>query len=145
VKIEAILLLGETRDPRAKELLLNIFHDPHLHWECPSIKTHATLALGNFKGDPYIVESLIKALDDHEKMTREAGIESLGKIGDPAAVPYIIESLNETSFAIKLSAIEALEAIGDPQAIAPLQRVAANDDDVLIRSRAAAAIEKLKK
>jgi HEAT repeat protein len=144
VKIEAILLLGETKDPRAKELLLNIFHDPHLHWECPSIKTHATLALGNFKGDPYIVESLIKALDDHEKMTREAGMKSLGKIGDPAAVPYIIESLNETSFAIKLSAIEALEAIGDPQAIAPLQRVAANDADILIRSRAAAAIEKLK-
>ena len=144
VKIEAILLLGETKDPRAKELLLNIFHDPHLHWECPSIKTHATIALGNFKGDPYVVESLIKALDDHERMTREAGIQSLGKIGDPAAVPYIIEILKETSFAVKLSAIEALEAIGDPQAIAPLQRVAANDTDDLIRSRAQEAIDNLK-
>jgi HEAT repeat protein len=143
VKIEAMLLLGETKDPRAKKLLLSIFHDPNLNWECPSIKTHAVIALGNFKGDPYIVESLIKALDDHEKMTREAGIQSLGKIGDPAAVPHIIESLNEPGFAVKLSAIEALEAIGDPQAIAPLQRIASNDSDDLIRSRAQEAIDNL--
>jgi HEAT repeat protein len=144
VKIRAMLLLGETRDPRAKKLLLSIFHDPNLNWECPSIKTYAVVALGNFKGDPYIVESLIKALDDHEKMTREAGIQSLGKIGDPEAVPHIIESLNEPSFAIKLSAIEALEAIGDPQAISPLQRVAENDADALIRDKAQEAIETLK-
>lgn len=144
VKIEAMLLLGETKDPRAKKLLLSIFHDPNLNWECPSIKTYAVVALGNFKGDPYVVESLIKALDDHEKMTREAGIQSLGKIGDPEAVPYIIESLNEPSFAIKLSAIEALEAIGDPQAIAPLQRIAENDTDELIRDKAKEAIETLK-
>jgi len=144
VKIEAMLLLGETKDPRAKKLLLSIFHDPNLNWECPSIKTYAVVALGNFKGDPYVVESLIKALDDHEKMTREAGIQSLGKIGDPEAVPHIIESLNEPSFAIKLSAIEALEAIGDPQAIAPLQRIAENDTDELIRDKAKEAIETLK-
>ena len=145
VKIRAILLLGETRDPRAKKLLLTIFHDPNLHWECPSIKTHATIALGNFKGDPYVVESLIKALDDHEKMTREAGIQSLGKIGDPEAVPYIIESLKEPSFAVKLSAIEALAAIGDPQAIAPLKRIAENDADALIRSKAQEAIDSLER
>ena len=135
-----MLFLGETKDPRAKKLLLSIFHNPNLNWECPSIKTYAVVALGNFKGDPYVVESLIKALDDHEKLTREAGIQSLGKIGDPAAVPHIIESLNEPSFAIKLSAIEALEAIGDPQAIDPLQRVAQNDTDVLIRTRAQEAL-----
>jgi len=145
VKIRAMLLLGETKDPRAKKLLLTIFHDPNLHWECPSIKTHAVIALGNFKGDPYVVESLIKALDDHEKMTREAGIRSLGKIGDPAAVPHIIESLNEPGFAVKLSAIEALEAIGDPQAVVPLQRVAENDPDALIRTRAQEAIDSLTK
>jgi HEAT repeat protein len=144
VKIDAMLLLGETKDPRAKKLLLAIFHDPHLHWECPSIKTHATIALGNFNDDPYVVESLIKALDDHEKMTREAGLQSLGKIGNPEAVPYIIKSLDETSFAVKLSAIEALEAIGDPQAIAPLQKVAANDPDVVIRESAQEAIDVLK-
>lgn len=145
VKIKAILLLGETKDPRAKKLLLSIFNDPNLNWECPSIKTHAVLALGNFKGDAYVVESLIKALDDHEKMTREAANKSLGKIGDREAVPHIIESLNESSFAIKLSAIEALEAIGDPQAIAPLKRVAENDPDVLTRTRAQEAIEALSK
>ena len=145
VKIRAMLLLGETKDPRAKKLLLSIFHNPNLNWECPSIKTYAVVALGNYKGDPYVVESLIKALDDHEKMTREAGIQSLGKIGDPEAVPHIIESLNEPSFAIKLSAIEALEAIGDPRAIAPLQKVAAHDADDLVRSRAQEAIDSLKK
>ena len=144
VKIEAMVLLGETRNPRAKKLLLSIFHNPNLNWECPSIKTYAVIALGNFKGDSYIVESIIKALDDHEKMTREAALQSLGRIGDPAAVPHIIESMNEPSFAIKLSAIEALEAIGDPQAIAPLQKVAENNTDPLIRERAREAIETLR-
>jgi HEAT repeat protein len=143
VKIRAILLLGETKDLKAKKLLLTIFNNPNYNWECPSIKSYAAMALGNFKGDPYVVESLIKSLDDLEKLTREASIQSLGKIGDPQAVPHIIESLNEPSFAVKLSAIEALESIGDPQAIAPLQRVAKNDTDVLIRTRAQEAIEAL--
>lgn len=145
VKIKAMLLLGETMDPRAKKLLLTIFYDPNLHWECPSIKTHAVIALGNFKGDYHVVDALITALDDHEKMTREAAIQSLGKSGNPKAVPHIIEHLNESSFAIKLSAIEALEALGDPQAIAPLQKVAENDSDVLIREKAKEAIATLKK
>jgi len=145
VKIKAILLLGETKDPRAKKLLLSTLNNPNLNWECPSIKTHAVIALGNFDGDSYVVESLIKALDDHEKMTREAANQSLGKIGDPQAVPYIIESLNDPGFAVKLSAIKALEAIGDRQAIHPLQQVAANDSDVLIRTTAQEAIDSLSK
>ena len=145
VKIRAILLLGETRDPRAKKLLLTIFNNPNYNWECPSIKTHAAEALGNFKGDAYVVESLISSLNDHEKLTREASILSLGKIGNPEAVPYIIEQLKEDSFAIKLSAINALESIGDPQAIAPLQQVVENDTDYLIRDRAKKAINNLNK
>ncbi len=143
VKIKAILLLGETKDPRAKKLLLSIFNDSMLNWECPSIKTYTATALGNFKGDPRVLESLVEGLDDHEKITREASIQSLGKIGNPEAVPYIIEHLNEDSFAIKLSAIEALERIGDPQAIVPLQKIAENDADAFIRSSAIEALDSL--
>ena len=144
VKIKAILLLGETKDPRAKKLLLSIFNDSMLHWECPSIKTYTARALGNFKDDRRVLKSLIEGLDDHEKITREASIQSLAKIGNPEAVPHIIEHLNEDSFAIKLSAIEALEAIGDPQAIVPLQKVSENDTDAFIRSRAQEALYTLK-
>lgn len=144
VKIKAILLLGETKNPRAKKLLLSIFNDSMLHWECPSIKTRTAEALGNFKGDQKVVESLIRSLNDLEKITREASIRSLGKIGNPVAVPHIIEHLNEESFAIKLSAIEALESIRDPKAIVHLQNVAKNDTDALIRIRAQEAIDILK-
>jgi HEAT repeat protein len=143
VKIKAILLLGKTGNPKAKKLLLSIFNDPMLHWECPSIKTYTAEALGNFKDDPKVVKSLISALNDHEKLTREASIRSLGKIGDPEAVPHIIEHLKEDSFAIKIVSINALESIGDSQAILPLKQVAEYDTDSLIRNRAKEALNNL--
>jgi HEAT repeat protein len=144
VQIKAILLLGETMDSRVKKFLLAIFNNKTFNWECPAVRSYSAIALGNFKGDPFVVESLIKSLNDSEKLTRQAAIESLGKIGAPEAVPHIINSLNEPSFAIKRSSIEALEAIGDPQAIVPLQQLAANDSDALLRARAQEAIDILK-
>lgn len=145
VKIKAIILLGETKDPRAKKLLLSIFNNSMLHWECPSIKTYTAEALGNFKGDPKVVKSLIRSLNDHEKLTREASIRSLGKIGDQEAVPHIFEHLNEDSFAIKLASINALESIGDSRAILPLKQVAEHDTDFLIRDKAKKALNTLQK
>ncbi len=141
VKIKAILLLGEAQDPRAVELLLSIFNDSFSNWECPSIKSYTAIALGNFKGNSKVVDTLISGVSDRELLTREAAIQSLGRIGDAKAVPYLIGLLGDRSIAIRLSAIKALDGIGDPQAIPYLERVAENDSDSLIKSEALAALK----
>ncbi len=140
VKIKAIKLLGESANPRAVELLLSIFNDPFNNWECPAIKSYTALALGNFKGNAKVVDSLISGINDRELFTKEASIQSLGRIGNPAAVLPLIAALNNDSSAVKLSAIKALEMIGDPQAIPHLQRIAENDKDSVIKNQARSAL-----
>ena len=140
VKIKAIKLLGESANPKTVKMLLSIFNEPFNNWECPAIKSYTALALGNFKGNAKVVDSLISGISDAELFTREASIQSLGRIGHPAAVLPLIAALNSDSSAVKLSAIKALEMIGDPQAIPHLQWIAENDKDSVIRSQAKAAL-----
>ena len=140
VKIKAIKLLGESADPRAVALLLSIFNEPSNNWECPAIKSYAALALGNFKGNAKVVDSLISGIDDRELFTREASIQSLGRIGNPAAVVPLIAALDSDSFTVRSSAIKALEMIGDPHAIPHLKRIAENDRDSVIKSQAKTAL-----
>jgi HEAT repeat protein len=145
VKIKAIQLLGEIADPKAVTLLMSIFNNPFLNWECPSIKSYTALALGNFRGDERVVDTLIKGINDHELLTREASIDSLGKIGNPKTVPYLLHALNDQNVTIKLSTIKALENIGDPQAIPYLQHIIENDNDSLIKKRARVVLNNLNK
>lgn len=140
VKIKAIQLLGEARYVKAVELFLSIFNDPFLNWECPSIKSYTAIALGNFKGNKKVVDTLITGVDDRELLIREASIQALGKIGDPKAVPYLVRLLGDRSTAIRLSVIRALEGIGDPQAIPDIQRVLESESDSVVKSQAVAAL-----
>lgn len=141
VKIKAIRLLGDIGDPKAIEVLLSIFNDAFLNNECPSIKSHAAIALGSFNQDRRVVDALITGINDGELLTREASIDSLGRIGNPKAVPHLIPVLSEKSTALKLSTIKALAGIGDPQAVPHLRKIAENDSDSYVRSEAAAAIQ----
>ena len=145
VKIKAIKLLGESADPKAVDVLLSTFNDSFNNWECPAIKSYTALALGNFKGNAKVVDSLINGIDDPELFTREASIQSLGKIGNPAAVLPLVSALKKESPAVKLSAIKSLEIIGDPQAIPHLQMIAENDSDPVIKEQAKAALNNFHK
>lgn len=140
VKIKAITLLGASGNPRAIESLLATFNDSFMNWECPSIKSYAAAALGNFKGDSRVIEALIEGVDDRELLTREASIQSLGKIGNAKAVPSLIRVLGDKSISVRLSAIKSLEQIGDPQAIPHLKRMAESESDAVVRSEAVAAL-----
>ncbi len=140
VKIKAILLLGEAQDPRSVELLLSIFNDPFSNWECPSIKSYTATALGYYKGNSRVIDTLIRAVSDRELLTREAAIQSLGRIGDSKAVPHLLGLLEDPSAAVRLSAIKALEEIGDPQAIPHLQRISQSDGDAVVKREALAAL-----
>jgi HEAT repeat protein len=111
-----------------------------MNWECPSIKSYAAAALGNFKEDSRVVEALIEGVDDRELLTREASIQSLGKIGNPKAVQPLLRVLSDKSVTIRLSAVKSLEQIGDPQAIPYLKRMTENESDPVVRSEAVAAL-----
>ncbi len=136
VKITAIQLLGEAGDPRAIEVLLPIFNDSTLNWECPAIKSYVATALGYFRGDSRVVDTLISGLDDSELLTREASIQSLGRIGSMKAVPYLIRALKDDHVSLRLSAVRSLGEIGDPQAIPYLQRIEQNDADPVVKDQA---------
>ena len=140
VKIKAITLLGDSGNPRAIESLLATFNDSFMNWECPSIKSYAAAALGNFKEDSRVVDALIEGVDDRELLTREASIQSLGKIGNPKAVQPLLRVLSDKSVTIRLSAVKSLEQIGDPQAIPYLKRMTENESDPVVRSEAVAAL-----
>lgn len=140
VKVSAIQLLGEAGDPRAVEVLLPIFNDATLNWECPALKSYTAMALGSFRADSRVVDALISGIDDRELLTREASIQSLGKIGSQKAVPHLIRVLNDEHVSIRLSAIKALGEIGNPQAIPHLQRIAEKEGDSVVKGQADAAL-----
>jgi HEAT repeat protein len=143
VKITAIELLGEAGDPRAIEVLLPIFNDATLNWDCPAIKTYTAVALGSFRGDKRVVDALISGLSDPELLTREASIRSLGRIGSRRAVPLIMRALNDKHVSIRLSAIKALGEIGSAMAIPELQGIAETDTDPVVKNQAKMALGKL--
>ena len=143
VKVKAIQLLGEARYAKAVPLLLSIFNNPFLNWKCPSIKSYTALALGNFKGNQEVVDTLIGGVGDDELLTREASILALGKIGDAKAVPYLVRLLRDQSTAIRLSVLQALEGIGDPRSIPDIQRILENETDAVVKSEAAAALNNI--
>jgi HEAT repeat protein len=141
VKIRAIRVLGEIRDPDVADKLVTIFNNPFLNEECPAIKLNTALALGKEKNKgTRAVDSLIDALDYDSLPVREAVIQSLGKMGDSRAVPFLIPVLYDRSFAIRLSTVKALEEIGNPQAIPFLKQVADMDHDPYIKEAAVTAL-----
>lgn len=143
ITVRAIRLLGETRNPKTADLLMDVFSDPFFNNECPAIKWNTARALGNFPGDSRIVEALIGALGYDNLLVREAVVESLGDIGDSRALPFLVPLLGDRSFAIRLSAIRAIEKIGDPKAVPFLEPLLADDEDPLLREEALSAARSL--
>jgi HEAT repeat protein len=140
VKVKAIEYLGEARYQESTELLLRIFNNPILNWECPAIKSYTATALGNFKGNQEVVDTLISGTGDGELLVREASVRSLGRIGDPKAAPYLVKLLEDQNVSIRLSAIKALSEIGDPGTISDIQDVLKREQDSVVRNEALMAL-----
>lgn len=141
VKIKAIQFLGEIADPSALDVLLDIYNDPFLNSECPSIKSYAATALGYYKNSEQAYRALIEGIDDPELLTREAVIESLGRLGRTEAVDILLPLLNSNIFTVRHVTIKALANIQDKRAISPLKKLAENDKDPLVREIAARALK----
>jgi len=141
VKVRAIRLLGDIPDTEVSDKLVTVFNDPFLNYECPAMKWHTAVALGQrFNKGTRAVDALIDALGYNNLLIREAAIQSLGKIGDPLSVPYLIAALNDDRFAVKYNAVKALENIGSKEAVPFLQKIADTEKDPLLREETQKAI-----
>lgn len=73
---------------------------------------------------PEAADQLINLLNTQELKTREAVIESLGRLGDPKAVTPLLEMAENASHPfIRKNCIEALGELGDPKAVPLLVRM----------------------
>lgn len=78
---------------------------------------------------------LVEALNNREpqfQKSRAAAALALGELGDQRAIPLLIGCLDAKIWDLKYAALMALDQLGDTSG----QKIAANDDDWLIRERA---------
>ena len=132
-KSELILLLGETRDARAVELLA-----PHLKDADADVRGYAVSALSETH-DPRAIDLLIPLTKDADKRTRENAVMCLGNTGDPKAVESLIALSKDALSDLQYLAIGGLGQMRDPKAIEALMALL-KDADVMVRQCAASAL-----
>ncbi|WP_321422449.1 HEAT repeat domain-containing protein [uncultured Methanobacterium sp.] len=97
------------------------------------------------------VEGLIRALKDHDYLTRKEAARALKKVGDETAVPALIEALRYKSWhldyvilsSVRENSAEALGRIGDIRAIPALIDSMEDDPDEEVRLKSAWALGEL--
>jgi len=169
VRRDAVVRLGQTRDPRALEPLILALQD-----EDSSVKIEAMTCLGRLK-DPRAIEPLVKALDVSKYRSNSfmfAG-QALAEIGEPAiesviaalkngnpglqmgaacafrflknsrAVEALITALKDENPSVRRCAACALGSQKDPRAAEPLIRVLEEDKTDSVRTTAATALSKI--
>lgn len=131
-QIIAIKKIAELSEPRGLEILLKLINDPFLNYDCPALKFHASEALGKYKNDSRVIETLINIASDNDNplSVREAAINSLGEIGDKRALNILMKLLYSDSFALRLSAIRSLGKIGDTSVIPYLEALLDKETDL---------------
>jgi len=166
VRVQAAVSLGETKDRRAVEPLLDALKDAN-----PGVRSAAATALGALN-DARAVEPLIQATTDNNAVVRSAAAMALGEIKDPRAVevwtnalkahPQRLEGLmvalgrigasvvepllgllKDSNAAVRMKAAEALGDAADQRAVEPLIR-ALRDPETGVRIEAAWALGKIK-
>jgi len=113
VRVGAVGVLGNIKDPRAVEPLMAALKDPD-----SGARGGAAVALGKIK-DPRAVEPLMAALKDMDSGVRGGAVEALGEIGPPAAEP-LIAALKDPDSGVRRSAAWALGDIKDPREVSVL-------------------------
>lgn len=114
VRKAAAKALGELRDPRAIEPLINALNDPF-----GGVRETVAYALGNID-DSSAVYTIINALKSDDKYFREGAAKALGNRNAEEAVSSLIYALNDTYCEVQISAAESLGKIESFEAIEPL-------------------------
>ena len=150
VQMQVIGALGQIRDPRILEPLLELFpQTAHTHavgrvlgWlgddravepmldalsaDTPLMRSSAADALGHL-GDKRAIDPLIEALKDENKYVRQAAAIALGNLGSSQAVEPLIEALADPSGEVSPWVAGALGQIGDARSVEPLIQILMTD------------------
>jgi HEAT repeat protein len=172
IRLDAVLTLEFSHDPRALSALVEALRDPSLKVKAEAVR--AIVKLGEQATGP-VIRLLNDAIDERDNMTARYAAKILGLIGDRSissvlvellksedkfvacesalalgrlreskAVPDLIGLLNEPNGNLRFAAAEALGEICDPIAREAVQR-RLSDDDEGVRAKARWALSRLKK
>lgn len=131
---------GEVR-ARVVEALARALKDAH-----HGVRGAAALALADLDADEAL-PALIEAVDDDEASVRELAVTALGEIGDPRAHDRVQRALRDPLPEVRFQAIVAFpriaRAAGAADEIWGALSIGLEDDDALVRGRAAEACAEL--
>ena len=148
-RIYSILALGEIADPRAAPPLMALAHDPE-----PDIRKTSVYALGAFR-NPEVASTLAASLEDQVADVRWNAALALSRWRDPRALPVLREMLDRSRLArvpgirpdqaeeAMIAAIDAYARVGGAGVQADLQRLAASDPSLRVRSEARSQLSRI--
>jgi len=146
-RIYALWALGEMKDPRAFPALAKAATD-----DDGGIRKMAVYALGEL-GGPEAVPALATAVNDPVADVRFNAAVALARFNDPRALPVLREMLDRTRLArvegmredqqedAMIVAMTEYAKLAGPQARPDLQKIAATDKSLRVRSAATAAMK----
>jgi HEAT repeat protein len=135
VRKHAVQALGEIKDARAVESLIQVFTDSDVDVLGDAVSALEKIGIAS-------VESLIKALKDRDSQIRKLAVVALGEIRDARAVEPLIQVLSDNDSNVRGEAADALSKISDIRAVEPLIQVL-SDNDSNVRGEAADALSKI--
>lgn len=128
--------LGQLRDVRAVEPLIELLYDPT--W---SVRMAAAEALGQI-GEVRAVEPLITLLLDRKAWVRQKTAAALGQLRDVQAVEPLVTVLVDDDSRVRQAAATALGQLADDRAVRPLV-TALNDADGSVRLAAVTSLGRI--
>lgn len=128
----AIFVLGEMRDVRAVQPLIDLLQDD-------DVNTFTDVAEALMKIGSIAVRPLMYALGSPMLTTRRHAASILGYFKDPLATPALITALDDDGVDVRAAAAHALGEIADARAVEPLM-TAAQDTEPAVREAAIRAL-----
>ena len=112
LRVQAALILGERRDPRAIPALMNAVADAD-----QNVRFHAVEALGRLRATQAI-ETLVRIAEERDFFLAFPAIEALARIGEVNVAPKLVPLLAEEL--LSSAVVEALGELGDDVVVEPL-------------------------
>jgi len=112
LRIQAALILGERRDPRAVPSLITALDDPDLN-----VRFHAIEALATLRASD-AVEKLLAIANERDFFLAFPAIDALRRVGESSVAPRLVPLLKDDM--LRAAVTEALGGLGDELVVRPL-------------------------
>jgi HEAT repeat protein len=133
VQVRALYALGDVRDPRATEGLIQVLRS------APVDQRGIAIRLLGQRRDPRAIGPLMEALDDPSVDVRMLAVEALGGFQDGRLTEVFLAMLPGAEEEVQLKLLEVLAPLGDPRSI-PVLLPLLQDPSAAVRRLAAEAL-----